>query len=53
MVKFMNPKVQTVLMIECRAYARNIKYDKLQLDGAIHFELLVDFPPNITATAGR
>ena len=53
MVKFMNPKVQTAIMVECRAYAKNIKYDKIELDGAVHFELMVDFPPNATASQGR
>ena len=38
-------------MVECRAYAKNIKYDKVELDGAIHFELMVDFPPNATASS--
>lgn len=54
MVKFKAPKVQTLLMIECRAYARNIKYDKLELDGAVHFEMMVDIGArNVTGGAGK
>lgn len=41
-------------MIECRAYARNIKYDKLELDGAVHFEMMVDIGArNVTGGAGK
>ncbi|XP_063430835.1 sodium/potassium-transporting ATPase subunit beta-1-like [Mytilus trossulus] len=55
MVKFNRPKVQTLLMIECRAYARNIKYDKVELDGAVHYEMMVDIAPrsNGTGAAGK
>lgn len=54
MVQFTNPKVQTLLMVECRVYAKNIKYDKMALDGAVHFELMVDYPPhNETNVAGK
>lgn len=31
-----------LLMIECRAYARNIVIDRLERQGAVHFELLID-----------
>ncbi|GAB1605548.1 sodium/potassium-transporting ATPase subunit beta-1-like [Argonauta hians] len=31
-----------LLMIECRAYAQNIRVDRAERQGAVHFELLVD-----------
>ena len=41
-VKFMNPPKNIALMIECRALAPNIHYDRQEKEGGIHFELLVD-----------
>lgn len=44
MVQFKKPKRHSLLMVECRVYAKNIKYDKMALDGAVHFELMIDQP---------
>eukprot|EP00745_Piridium_sociabile_P006248 TRINITY_DN140246_c0_g1_i1.p1 TRINITY_DN140246_c0_g1~~TRINITY_DN140246_c0_g1_i1.p1 ORF type:complete len:299 (+),score=51.49 TRINITY_DN140246_c0_g1_i1:82-978(+) len=41
-VKFMNPPKNIALMIECRALAPNIHYDRTEKEGGVHFELLVD-----------
>lgn len=41
-VQFLQPAEQILIMIECRAFAKNIKYDPLTGQGAIRFELLID-----------
>lgn len=41
-VKFMNPPKNIALMVECRALAPNIYYDKAEKEGGVHFELLMD-----------
>lgn len=41
-VKFMKPAHNIALMIECRALAPNIHYDRTEKEGGVHFELLVD-----------
>lgn len=40
-VKFMNPPVGQLLHVECRAWAGNIGYDRMQRVGKAHFELMV------------
>lgn len=42
MVQFTNPKRGDLLNIECRAWAKNIKYDRQEREGSVHFELLVN-----------
>ncbi|XP_076436088.1 sodium/potassium-transporting ATPase subunit beta-like [Babylonia areolata] len=41
-VKFLNPPKNIALMVECRALAPNIRYDRTEKEGGVHFELLVD-----------
>lgn len=41
-VQFMKPTRGFLLMVECKAYARNIVVNKLERLGLVHFELLVD-----------
>lgn len=41
-VKFLNPPKNIALMIECRALAPNIKYDRTEKEGGVHFELFYD-----------
>lgn len=31
-----------VINIECRAWAKNIKYNRMERSGSVHFELLID-----------
>lgn len=40
-VKFTNPKVGQLLHIECRAWARNIKYSRKHRIGMVRFELFI------------
>ncbi|KAK3096049.1 hypothetical protein FSP39_022525 [Pinctada imbricata] len=42
MARFVRPTPGVLVMVECRAYARNIKHDKLERAGMVHFELMVD-----------
>lgn len=37
-VKFLNPKFNTVINVECKAWAKNIGAD----EGIVNFELLID-----------
>jgi len=41
-VKFMNPRPNTLIQVECKAWAENIQYDRTQRLGSVHFELLID-----------
>ncbi|XP_076311330.1 sodium/potassium-transporting ATPase subunit beta-like isoform X1 [Tachypleus tridentatus] len=41
-VHFQNPTTSVLINIECKAWAANIKYDKKERMGSVHFELLVD-----------
>ncbi|XP_060082678.1 probable sodium/potassium-transporting ATPase subunit beta-3 [Ylistrum balloti] len=41
-VRFERPTPGVLIMVECRAYAANIQYDRLEKAGSVHFELLVD-----------
>jgi len=41
-VQFTNPKSHIGLMIECKAYAKNIRIDQMEKQGSVHFELLKD-----------
>ncbi|KAI4483547.1 hypothetical protein M0804_007807 [Polistes exclamans] len=43
-VHFLRPARNTIINVECRAWAKNIKYNtrKSEKMGAVHFELLID-----------
>ncbi|KOC60535.1 Sodium/potassium-transporting ATPase subunit beta-2 [Habropoda laboriosa] len=43
-VHFLRPARNRIISVECRAWAKNIKYSPLKLDklGSVHFELMVD-----------
>lgn len=41
-VRFAKPATNIALMIECRALAPNIRYDRTEKEGGVHFELLYD-----------
>lgn len=41
-VKFNNVTYHFGLMIECKALAKNIRVDRSEKEGGVHFELLVD-----------
>ena len=40
-VQFENPKLGQLLHIECRAWARNIGYNRMKRVGMVHVELIV------------
>lgn len=41
-VKFRHPKNGILINIECRAWAKNIAYDRRDKIGVVHFELMID-----------
>ena len=41
-VQFENPANGVLLMITCKAWAKNIQHNKVQQIGQLHFELLID-----------
>lgn len=41
-VRFMNPAPNILIMVECRAYAKNIRRNSVERAGVVKFELLVD-----------
>ncbi|KAJ8920640.1 hypothetical protein NQ315_004779 [Exocentrus adspersus] len=41
-IKFERPISGIVINIECRAWAKNIRYSRLERTGSVHFELLID-----------
>lgn len=43
-VKFLRPKVNQIINVECRAWAKNIQYSGSHRDrkGSVHFELMID-----------
>ncbi|XP_013192955.1 sodium/potassium-transporting ATPase subunit beta-2 [Amyelois transitella] len=41
-VHLQRPKTGIVINIECRAWARNIKYDRRERLGVVHFELMIE-----------
>ncbi|KAH9499769.1 Sodium/potassium-transporting ATPase subunit beta-2 [Bulinus truncatus] len=41
-VKFLNVTRNVGIMVECVALDRNIRVDKSEKEGSVHFELLVD-----------
>jgi sodium/potassium-transporting ATPase subunit beta len=42
MVKFSSPATGVLINIECKAWAKNIKHDRQDREGSVHFELLID-----------
>jgi len=41
-VHFMKPSPGVLINIECKAWAKNIKHDRMDREGSVHFELLID-----------
>lgn len=41
-VQFVKPAPGTLINVECRAWAKNINYDKIDRLGSVHFELMID-----------
>ncbi|XP_050301461.1 sodium/potassium-transporting ATPase subunit beta-2 isoform X2 [Anthonomus grandis grandis] len=41
-VRFERPVAGIVINVECRAWAKNIKYSRSERSGSVHFELLID-----------
>ncbi|CAL8072153.1 unnamed protein product [Orchesella dallaii] len=41
-VQFLKPLTSVLINIECRAWAKNIIYDKIDRLGSVHFELMID-----------
>ncbi|GAB0095243.1 Sodium/potassium-transporting ATPase subunit beta-2 [Sergentomyia squamirostris] len=41
-VLFERPKTGVLINIECKAWARNIKHDRSERRGSVHFELMID-----------
>lgn len=42
MVQFLKPASGVLINIECKAWAKNIKHDRMDREGSVHFELLID-----------
>jgi len=42
MVQFLKPTSGVLINIECKAWAKNIKHDRMDREGSVHFELLID-----------
>ena len=40
-VRFKNPRVGQLLHVECRGWAKNIEYNRMDRKGMVRFELLV------------
>ena len=40
--RFVNPTASTLVMVECRAYARNLRRNSVERAGTVRFEILVD-----------
>jgi sodium/potassium-transporting ATPase subunit beta len=41
-VHFSKPTPGVLINIECKAWAKNIKHDRMDREGSVHFELLID-----------
>lgn len=41
-VHFQRPKRGIIINVECKAWAKNIRYDRKERMGSVHFELLID-----------
>jgi len=42
LVKFRNPRPNTLIQVECKGWAKNIEAERLQRLGSTHFELMID-----------
>lgn len=42
MARFIRPHPGVLVMVQCKAYARNIRHNQLEKAGMVHFELMVD-----------
>ncbi|KAI1285956.1 Sodium/potassium-transporting ATPase subunit beta-2 [Halotydeus destructor] len=42
LVKFTSPSTGVLINVECKAWAQNIKHDRQDREGSVHFELLID-----------
>ena len=42
MVQFLNPVRGMLINVECKSWAENIRYNRKDAEGSVHFELLVD-----------
>lgn len=42
MVQFMQPARGVLINVECKSWAENIRYNRKEGEGSVHFELLVD-----------
>jgi len=41
-VHFLKPTPGVLINIECKAWAKNIRHDRMDREGSVHFELLID-----------
>jgi len=41
-VRFENPQPHVLIQVECKAWAMNIKADRQQRQGSVHFEIILD-----------
>jgi len=41
-VHFQKPAYGVLINVECKAWAKNIKHDRMDREGSVHFELLID-----------
>jgi len=41
-IHFLKPTPGVLINIECKAWAKNIKHDRMDREGSVHFELLID-----------
>jgi len=54
-IKFMKPTIGMLIHVECRAWAKNIKYHRMERVGKAHFELMIydtDHNPTTKAKKG-
>lgn len=49
MVQFKGPKMNTLVYVECRAWAKNVVHDRYDRKGMIAFELFLESPLNGTS----
>lgn len=45
MVQFKGPKYNTLIYVECKAWAKNIEHDRFNKRGLTSFELFIEKPP--------
>jgi len=41
-VQFLKPASGVLINVECKAWAKNIRHDRMDREGSVHFELLID-----------